>query len=187
MYSLHLLFYEWRYSYYLNVGLALEENKNGEEPGRSHFFVQMETSRRRSDSMLQPELEDWRVLTGHREGPGQQPGELHSLTISLYQGLIHIITNAAIYWQRMHFKNCIRQLTAIFNIKSFFQVYKIVTKMLLSTAFQIFTSFCCIKWAVWYHLGLACIFFFVVHFEMWDLVYEKYKWFTNLPFVMVLL
>ncbi|KAK6967840.1 DEP domain-containing protein 5 [Biomphalaria glabrata] len=55
-------------------GLALEENKNGEEPGRSHFFVQMETSRRRSDSMLQPELEDWRVLTGHREGPGQQPG-----------------------------------------------------------------------------------------------------------------
>ncbi|KAH9502461.1 GATOR complex protein depdc5 [Bulinus truncatus] len=50
-------------------GTASEANNDS----GSSFFVQPITSRRRSDSMLQPELEDWRVLTSHvKEGPGQQ-------------------------------------------------------------------------------------------------------------------
>ncbi|CAL1534400.1 unnamed protein product [Lymnaea stagnalis] len=57
----------------VHEGTSVEETKEGDE-ATLRFFVPVDSNRKRSDSMLQPEFEDWRLLTGQgKPGPGQQP------------------------------------------------------------------------------------------------------------------
>ncbi|XP_059170420.1 GATOR complex protein Iml1-like [Physella acuta] len=104
---------------------------SSESDTKSKFYVPHEPQRQRSDSMLLPEQDDWRVLTGQRLGVGNLPDDCDQ---SYYGGvrindyykatLLHKYTNVEVDPQRKSDRNeyAIARYHAYYSPKSAFEL-----------------------------------------------------------------